>query len=87
MNYGTGAALFKGLTNPLVAATQFTGYMALRNLVISYTNLWQGVVADAQGYAVVLFIDAALVLAPLLLLPLLRPSTRALRAGTAAGIR
>jgi PAT family beta-lactamase induction signal transducer AmpG len=87
MHYGTGAALFMGLTNPLVAATQFTGYMALRNLVISYTNLWQGVVADAQGYAVVLFIDAALVLAPLLLLPLLRPSTRALRAGTAAGIR
>jgi hypothetical protein len=35
---GTSAAVFMGLTNPLVAATQFTGYMALRNLTISYTN-------------------------------------------------
>jgi len=76
MHYGTGAALFMGLTNPLVAATQFTGYMALRNLLISYTNLWQGALADAQGYAAVLYLDAALVLAPLLLLPFLRPASR-----------
>jgi len=75
MHYGTGAALFMGLTNPLVAATQFTGYMALRNLVISYTNFWQGTLADAQGYAAVLFLDAGLVVAPLLLLPFVRPSS------------
>lgn len=75
MHYGTGAALFMGLTNPLVAATQFTGYMALRNLVISYTNFWQGALADAQGYAAVLFLDAGLVVAPLLLLPFVRPSS------------
>ncbi len=76
MHYGTGAALFMGLTNPLVAATQFTGYMALRNLVISYTNFWQGALADAQGYAAVLVLDAALVVAPLLLLPFVRPPSR-----------
>jgi len=79
MHYGTGAAVFMGLTNPLVAATQFTGYMALRNLVISYTNLWQGALADSHGYAAVLFVDAALVTLPLLVLPFLRPSTAARR--------
>jgi PAT family beta-lactamase induction signal transducer AmpG len=77
MHYGTSAALFMGLTNPLVAATQFTGYMALRNLTISYTNMWQGALAESQGYATVLYIDALLVALPVLLLPLLKPSTRA----------
>jgi PAT family beta-lactamase induction signal transducer AmpG len=77
MHYGTSAAVFMGLTNPLVAATQFTGYMALKNLTISYTNMWQGALADSQGYATVMYIDAALVLLPVLLVPFLRPSTRA----------
>lgn len=77
MHFGTSAALFMGLTNPLVAATQFTGYMALRNLTISYTNFWQGALVDSQGYATVLYIDALLVALPVLLLPFLKPSTRA----------
>ncbi len=76
MHYGTGAAIFMGLTNPLVAATQFTGYMALHNLVITYTNMWQGWVADAQSYATVFFIDAALVVLPIALIPFMRPPTR-----------
>jgi len=76
LHYGTSAAVFMGLTNPLVAATQFTGYMALKNLAISYTNVWQGAVADTQGFATVLFIDAALVLLPVLLIPFLRPAVR-----------
>ena len=76
LHYGTSAAVFMGLTTPLVAATQFTGYMALRNLTISYTNLWQGAVADAQGFATVLAIDAALVLLPVLLIPFLKPAAR-----------
>lgn len=79
MHYGTSAALFMGLTNPLVAATQFTGYMALRNLTISYTNMWQGALADSQGYSTVLYIDALLVALPVLLLPFLKPSTRAVQ--------
>ena len=85
LHYGTSAAIFMGLTNPLVAATQFTGYMALKNLTISYTNMWQGAVADAQGYATVLYIDAALVLLPVLLIPFLRPAIRAAGRAPSAG--
>ena len=33
-------AIFMGMTNPAVAATQFTAYMAISNLAISYSNLW-----------------------------------------------
>jgi PAT family beta-lactamase induction signal transducer AmpG len=66
------AAIFMGMTNPAVAATQFTGYMAMSNLVISYTNLWQGIVAERIGYAAALGMDAALILLPLAVLPLLR---------------
>ena len=76
MHNGTSAAVFMGLTNPLVAATQFTGYMALRNLTISYTNVWQGALVDAQGYALVFYLDALLVVLPVLVLPFLKPSTR-----------
>jgi PAT family beta-lactamase induction signal transducer AmpG len=76
MHYGTSAGVFMGLTNPLVAATQFTGYMALRNLTITYTNYWQGAVADAHGYATVFFADALLVALPVLLIPLLKPPLR-----------
>ena len=73
LHYGTRAAVFMSLTNPLVAATQFTGFMALSNLAITYTNVWQGWVADAYGYSTVLYIDAALIILPLLVLPLLTP--------------
>jgi PAT family beta-lactamase induction signal transducer AmpG len=76
MHYGTGAAVFMGLTNPLVAATQFTGYMALKNLTISYTNMWQGALVDTNGYATVLYLDAALVLIPVLLIPFLAPAAK-----------
>ncbi len=73
LHYGTRAAVFMSLTNPLVAATQFTGFMALSNLTITYTNVWQGRVADAFGYDTVLFIDAALIVVPLLIIPFLNP--------------
>ncbi len=73
---GTRTALFMGLTNPRVAATQFTGYMALNNLVYTYSSLWQGRFADANGYAGTMYLDCALVLIPLLLIPLLVPSAR-----------
>lgn len=85
MHFGTSAALFMGLTNPLVAATQFTGYMALRNLTISYTNMWQGALVDSQGYATVLYVDALLVALPVLLLPFLKPSTRAMQQPASRG--
>jgi PAT family beta-lactamase induction signal transducer AmpG len=76
LHFATSAALFMGLTSPLVAATQFTGYMALRNVTISYSNAWQGAVVGTHGYAAALYIDSALVVLPLLLLPFLTPPTR-----------
>jgi len=71
MHYGTSAAIFMGLTNPAIAATQFTGFMALRNLTISYTNTWQGAAADAWGYSTLLYADALIAAAPILLIPFL----------------
>jgi PAT family beta-lactamase induction signal transducer AmpG len=71
MHYGTSAAIFMGLTNPAIAATQFTGFMALRNLTISYTNIWQGTAVDAWSYSTVFYIDAALAFVPILVIPFL----------------
>lgn len=73
---GTRTAVFMGLTNPKVGGTQFTGYMALNNLVYSYSSFWQGRFADTHGYAGTMFLDSAIVIIPLLILPLLVPSTR-----------
>lgn len=73
LHYGTSAAVYMGLTNPLVAATQFTGFMALMNLTIAYTNFWQGLVAEAYDFATVLYLDAALVIVPVLVLPFMTP--------------
>jgi PAT family beta-lactamase induction signal transducer AmpG len=71
MHYGTSAAIFMGLTNPAVAATQFTGYMALRNLTIAYTNGWQGAAVQTWSYGTVFYIDAALAVIPVLIVPFL----------------
>jgi len=71
MHYGTSAAIFMGLTNPAIAATQFTGFMALRNLTISYTNTWQGAAVDAWGYSVLLYADALIAALPILVIPFL----------------
>ncbi len=71
MHYGTSAAIFMGLTNPAIAATQFTGFMALRNLTISYTNAWQGAAVDAWDYSTMFYIDAGLAIIPILVIPFL----------------
>jgi len=71
MHYGTSAAIFMGLTNPAVAATQFTGFMALRNLTITYTHTWQGAAVDRWDYGTVFYIDAALAIIPILVIPFL----------------
>ncbi len=70
---GTSTAVFMDLTSPAVAATQFTGYMALHNFVYTYSSLWQGKYADLHGYAKVLFLDGWIAFVPLLLLPFLKP--------------
>jgi hypothetical protein len=56
--YGARAALFMDVTNPRVAATQFTAYMALLNLGISYSASWQGWAIDRFGYPTTLVADA-----------------------------
>lgn len=69
--FAVASAIFMGMTSPAVAATQFTAYMALSNIAISYGNLWQGVIAERLGYAAALLIDASLILLPLAVLPFL----------------
>jgi PAT family beta-lactamase induction signal transducer AmpG len=67
--YGTRSAVFMDVTNPRVAGTQFTAYMAMMNLAIAFSATWQGVAIEALGYPKTLLIDATLGLACLLLLP------------------
>lgn len=73
LTQGTSTAVFMNLTNPAVAATQFTGYMALHNLVYTYSSLWQGKYADLHGYAKTMFLDGWFAFIPLVLLPFLKP--------------
>lgn len=69
--YGTRTAVFMQISNPAVAATQFTAYMAMRNLVTAYSAWWQGVVIEWKGYPTTLFIDASTGLICLAVLPFL----------------
>jgi MFS transporter, PAT family, beta-lactamase induction signal transducer AmpG len=70
--YGIRSALFMDVTVPRVAATQFTAYMALMNLAISYSAVWQGAAAVRWGYPVTLALDAAFGLVSLLCLPFMK---------------
>ena len=70
--YGTRSAIFMDVTNPAVAATQFTAYMALLNLSIAYSAMWQGIAIEALGYPDTMLIDAIVGLACLALLPWMR---------------
>jgi MFS transporter, PAT family, beta-lactamase induction signal transducer AmpG len=63
------------ITNPRVAATQFTAYMAMMNLAIAIAASWQGVAVEAWGYPVTLLIDAITGLLCLALLPALKRQT------------
>ncbi len=70
--YGTRTAIMMDVTNPAVAATQFTAYMALMNLAISYSATWQGIAIEAWGYPRTMLVDGILGLACLLVLPWLK---------------
>ena len=72
MAFGVRPAIFMGMTNPAVAATQFTAFMGMGNLAISIGNYWQGIVAERFDYATVLVLDSLIVLLPLSLIPFLR---------------
>ena len=69
--YGSRTALFMDLSNPAVGATQFTAYMALMNVVISYTAWWQGHAIERYGYPATLLMDAGFGLVCLAVLPLM----------------
>jgi PAT family beta-lactamase induction signal transducer AmpG len=71
--YGVRSALFMDITTPAVAATQFTAYMAMANLVISYTSWWQGLSIVKWGYPVTLLLDAVVGLFVLFFLPFMAP--------------
>ena len=85
--YGTRSAIFMDVTNPAVAATQFTAYMAMLNLTIAYSATWQGVAIEALGYPLTLAIDAGVGLLCLLVLPLIKPADRQQGEGAAARAR
>ncbi len=74
--YGIRMAQFMDITSPRVAATQFTAYMALLNLVLAYTSWWQGIAIKTLGYPATLVLDGVIGLAPLMLLPLMPPVPR-----------
>ena len=74
--YGVRSALFMDVTTPAVAATQFTAYMAMSNLVISYTSWWQGLSIVRWGYPVTLGLDAAFGLIVLFFLPFMTPKRK-----------
>ena len=75
--YGVRSALFMDVTTRAVAATQFTAYMAMANLVIAYTSWWQGLSIVRWGYPVTLGLDAAFGLIVLFLLPFMAPKRNA----------
>ncbi|MFM2093170.1 MAG: hypothetical protein RIS70_294, partial [Planctomycetota bacterium] len=56
--YGTRTALYMDLCRSEIAATQFTAYMSLMNLALTYSAWWQGQSAARWGYPVTLTIDA-----------------------------
>ncbi len=85
--YGVRSALFMDVTTPAVAATQFTAYMAMSNLVTSYTAWWQGLSIVGWGYPVTLLIDSIVGLVGLFLLPLMKPVRAAAVAPAAEGPR
>jgi PAT family beta-lactamase induction signal transducer AmpG len=68
--YGARSALYMDISNPAVAATQFTAYMAMMNLVISYSAFWQPKAVVKWGYPTTLAADALFGLVSIVLLPL-----------------
>jgi PAT family beta-lactamase induction signal transducer AmpG len=70
--YGTRSAIMMDVTNPRVAATQFTAYMAMMNLAIAFAAGWQGVAIEAWGYQTTLLVDAIVGPLCVLLLPAMK---------------
>ena len=86
MMYGARAALFMDVSNPRVAATQFTAYMALLNLGIAYSSKWQGWAVDRYGYPQTLLADALFGLLCLVFLAAMGPIRAQISAATSARV-
>jgi len=71
--YGTRTALFMDVCNPAIAATQFTAYMSILNLVTAYSAAWQGRMITGWGYPAALFVDAVFGCVCIIALPFLKP--------------
>jgi PAT family beta-lactamase induction signal transducer AmpG len=74
LEYGVRQANLMDVTNPRVAATQFTAYMAVSNLAIAVSATWQGQAIEAFGYPITLTLDALVGLLVIATVPLLRPA-------------
>jgi PAT family beta-lactamase induction signal transducer AmpG len=85
--YGTRSAICMDVTNPRVAATQFTAYMALMNLTISYSAAWQGIAIEAWGYPRTMLVDVLFGLACLALIPFMARNSGESFADDAAPVR
>jgi len=83
--YGTRSAIMMDITNPAVAATQFTAYMAMMNLAIAIAASWQGVAVEAWGYPVTLLVDSITGAICVLLLPWMKRQTAAFSDALAEG--
>lgn len=70
-------ALFMGLTDPALGATQFSAFMGATNLCESWSARLGGTLAAERGYATAFALPALAGLAALSLLPGLRPRARA----------
>ncbi len=71
--YGTRHAIFMDVCDPKVAATQFTAYMALLNVGISYSAFWQGLAIKTYGYPTTLCLDIVVGFLCLAVLPFVKP--------------
>lgn len=74
LQYGVRTAIMMDVTNPKVAATQFTAYMAVSNLAIAVSATWQGQAIEAFGYPITLLMDALVGLVVILTVPMLKPA-------------
>ncbi|NOT33233.1 MAG: MFS transporter [Candidatus Eisenbacteria bacterium] len=84
--YGIRTALFMDVTTPRVAATQFTAYMALMNLAISFSAQWQGWAVERFGYPKTLAADCVIGLVCLACLPFMGAVKKRMDAGPGAAI-
>jgi PAT family beta-lactamase induction signal transducer AmpG len=66
-------AIFMDITSKATAATQFTAYMALSNVVYTYEAAWQGSAEMKLGYPTTLLIDAITGTFCLGVIPFIRP--------------